>query len=390
MRSRIGLAYGSFVMIGANDGALGVLLPSIGRYYSVDKSTISLLFLFGTGGYMLAAFTSGLAVDKLGIRRALLLSTGLFLLGAGLLSLALPFAVSLLGQLLLAFGIGIIDAGFNSYIAGLPRNNTVLLNYLHAFYGVGALIGPAVASGLLALGFAWNNVYLVWVLVSLVTGAGIWLAFWDGANSPDSRVAAHAAGGNVMAGALKLRAAWLAGLFLLFYVGSEVSVGNWSYTFLTEERHQAPLPAGWTVSGFWLGLTLGRLFLGRLANRLGNRALIELCLAGVVAGLLLVWLPPFQATAIAGLWLTGFSLGPIFPTTIAEISRMVRPRLLPSAIGFAVSTGSVGAAFLPWLAGILAQNIGLWTLMPYVITLTGLMLLAWWVLQAQPTVLAED
>ena len=136
-------------------------------------------------------------------------------------------------------------------------------------------------------------------------------------------------------------------------------MGNWSYSLLTEERHQAPLPAGWTVSGFWLGLTLGRLFLGRLSSRLGNRALIQLCLAGVVTGLLLVWLPPWQLTAIVGLWLTGFSLGPIFPTTIAEISRMVSPRLLPSAIGFAASAGSIGAAFLPWIAGILAQSIGL-------------------------------
>ena len=97
--------------------------------------SVSLLFLFGTSGYMLAAFTNGLAVDKLGIRGALIFSMLSFLVGAGLLSLGLPFVASLVGDLLLAFGIGIIDAGFNSYIAALSqKNTTALLNYRH-FWG---------------------------------------------------------------------------------------------------------------------------------------------------------------------------------------------------------------------------------------------------------------
>ena len=99
---------------------------------------------------------------------------------------------------------------------------------------------------------------------------------------------------------------------------------------------------------------------------------------------------PFELTAIAGLWLTGFSLGPIFPTTIAEIARLVPPRLLPSVIGFAASAGSIGAALLPWIAGILAQNMGLWTLMPTVIAITALMLLVWLAFQAQPSARGES
>lgn len=384
MGSRVALAYGAFIMIGLNDGALGVLLPGIGAYYGVDKGTVSLLFLAGTTGYMLSAFSSGLAVDKLGLRGALLFSIASFMLGASLLSLGLPFVVSLFGVLMVSFGIGIIDAGFNSYVAGLP-DNTAMLNYLHAFFGVGALVGPLVASGLLALGFAWNNVYMVWASAAIVTGIGVWLVFRQEVGSREPSKDAHVERGNVIAGALKLRVAWLAALFLLFYVGGEVSLGNWSYSLLTEERHQAPLPAGWIVSGFWLGLTLGRLLLGKLSDRLSNRAVINISMAGVVTGLLLVWLPPFDATAIPGLGLTGFSLGPIYPTLIAELSRIVSPRLLPSAIGFAASSSAIGAALLPWIAGNMAQQVGLWTLLPYVMALTALMLLTWWALQAQPS-----
>jgi fucose permease len=51
-----------------------------------------------------------------------------------------------------------------------------------------------------------------------------------------------------------------------------------------------------------------------------------------------------------------------------------------------VSFGSIGAAICPWLAGTLAQRVGLWSLMPYVIILTAAMVLLWRVLQVRPQV----
>jgi MFS family permease len=160
-----------------------------------------------------------------------------------------------------------------------------------------------------------------------------------------------------------------------------VSLGSWSYSFLTEERHGPTLLSGWSVSGYWLGLTLGRLALGKVATRIGNRRLIEGCLAGVVIGILLIWWIPSPLLSAFGLCLTGFSLGPIFPTTIALTSDIVPSRILPSAIGFLASLGSMGGALFPWVAGNIAQHIGLWTLLPYIITLTIVMLFLWIMLQ---------
>jgi fucose permease len=112
--------------------------------------------------------------------------------------------------------------------------------------------------------------------------------------------------------------------------------------------------------------------------------LIQGCLVGVVVGVLLVWLLPINAVSAVGLGLIGFSFGPIYPTTIALISNKVSSRILPSAIGFIASLGSVGAAVCPWLAGILAEHVGLWSLMPYVIILTFAMVCLWQTLQIRP------
>ncbi|HMA36627.1 MAG TPA: MFS transporter [Chloroflexia bacterium] len=375
MRPQIGLAFFAFILIGANDGGSGVLLPSLQAFYHVDKATIGLLFLAGTFGYLGAAFTSGLLVERLGQRRFLLLGAAAFSGGETAFLLRLPFAAVLTGLLLLGFGVAIIDAGLNSYIAGLP-NNTAPLNYLHAFYGLGALIGPLVASAILALGWAWNLVYLVWLSLGLLVLGGVAAVF-----APAPRPVAPPGERNVLAAVLRLPVVWLAALFLLLYVGAEVSLGSWSYSFLTETRHEAALFSGWVVSGYWMGLTLGRLTLVRLASRVGDRHLITGCLAGVALGIALVWLVPGSIPAAAGLGLAGFSLGPIYPTTIALLSGWVAPRLLPSAIGFLASAGSIGAAVFPWGAGYLATALGLTALLPYIILLTAAMIGLWAALQ---------
>ena len=53
-----------------------------------------------------------------------------------------PFVAFVLVQLVLGYGTGVLESVLNVYIAALP-GATTLLNRLHAFFGVGALIGPA-------------------------------------------------------------------------------------------------------------------------------------------------------------------------------------------------------------------------------------------------------
>ena len=100
---------------------------------------------------------------------------------------------------------------------------------------------------------------------------------------------------------------------------------------------------------------------------IADASLIRFCLIGAGIGILVIWLAPLPAITAFGLWLTGYALGPIYPTTIALLPGLVPARLMPSAVGFLASLGSMGAALFPWLAGNLAQAVGLWSLMPYLL-----------------------
>ena len=377
IRRRIALSFAAFILIGATDGATGVVLPSLQRYYGIDKSVVSLIFLALTTGYITAAFSSGLLVALAGQRRFLALGAAAFTVGAGAVSLHPPFALLLAAMLGLGFGFAIIDAGLNTYITGLPENTT-LLNNLHAFYGIGGFLGPIIASGVLAAGLRWNIVYALWSADSLILLTGFALLFDAGPVGARHTGTPHT-GRSLLTDTLRLRLVWLAALFMLVYVGAEISLGSWSYSFLTEVRHHGSLLSGWSVSGYWLGITLGRLTLARFAARraIADAALIRFCLIGAGAGVLIIWLAPLPALTAFGLWLTGYALGPIYPTTIALLPGLVPARLVPSAVGFLASLGSMGAALFPWLAGNLAQAVGLWSLMPYLLALTIIMFGVW-------------
>ena len=184
-------------------------------------------------------------------------------------------------------------------------------------------------------------------MLALVLLLGFALAFKGHTPAPRST---HE-GGNVLLFTLRLPIVWVAAFFLFAYVGIEVSLGSWAFTFLTEERHEAELISGWTVSGYWLGLTVGRLFMGKLSSKFGARRLIlhmpgrhrvrpahRLALA-------------FHISSAAGLWLVGFSLGPIFPTTISLMSGFVPARLLASVVGFAGQRRRCGSGHLPRRSG---------------------------------------
>lgn len=383
-RMHLVLAFAAFILIGCNDGALGVLIPSMRAFYHIDAVTISWLFLAATLGYLGASFNTGLLMAKLGERRFLLLGIVIFCLGATLYGLKPPYAFFLCAGTIVGFGAGMTDAGLNAYIAALP-NGATQLNYLHAFYGIGALLGPLVASGLLAWGLGWQTTYLVWLAVALLILVSLWFAFKRREQTGQQiQQAAERQGSHLLRATLRLRGVWLAAFFLLFYVGTEVSLGSWGYSFLTLARSGPIVFSAWVISGYWCGLTLGRLTLANLIPRLGMRRLITLCLGGVVLGMLLAWVLPGVWGAACGLCLVGFCLGPLFPTAIALIPHLVAPRLVPTAIGFLASLGSGGAALLPWLAGNLIQHLGYWSLLPFTLLLTLLMWGMWLALNRVP------
>ncbi len=377
------VAYALFVLVGLGAGVGGVLLLAQIRDYRVDPTTIGLTFFTGSAGFVLAGMSTGLLVHRFGTRVALLGGGSLFVLAELYIATRPPFLGLVVVQLFTGYATGILESVLNAYLATRPDSTTVL-NRLHAFFGVGALLGPALAAWLLTC-TSWPRVSLVLAAICAPLMVAVWITYPPRGVDPLStaarvdRAATAEPGVALLRAVLRQPVVLLGSALLALYVGLEISVGNWAYAYLVEARSSAELIAGYTVSGYWLGLTLGRFLISPLATRLRltQTTLGYACIAGVTVSAAFTWLVPAPGAASVGFVLQGFFLGPIFPTTMAMTPRFTAPRLVPTAIGVMNAGSVVGGAALPWLAGAAAQGVGAWTLLPFAVLL-GLILLTVW------------
>jgi len=381
------LAYAAFVLIGVGSGGSGVLLAAQLSDYGVDRATIGITFFTGSAGFVLASLSSGALIHRFGVRIALAIGGGSCVLASSYLATHPPFVAFVTVQLAIGYSGGVLESALNTYLAALP-DATRLLNQLHAFFGVGALIGPVLAAWI--VGFAsWTVVYLVLAVAWVPLVAGVLVAYprmhqagpADAADAPETpRPASGPVRRGMLSTALRDRGVVFGAAMLAVYVGLEISMGNWGFSYLVQARALPRSLAGYAISGYWLGLTLGRFLISPLTVRIGvtTGGMMYACLAGVAAAASMVWLSPAATLASAALVLLGFFLGPIFPTTMAIAPRLTQARLVPTAIGVLNAASVVGGSGLPWLAGALAQSAGIGILMPFAVTLALLQFVVWW------------
>ena len=310
----------------------------------------------GSAGFVLAGLTNGALMQRFGIRMALAVGGGAFVLAALYIATRPPFAAFAAVQLLIGYGTGVLESVLNTYITSMP-SATSLLNRLHAFFGVGALLGPVLAAWIVSFD-SWTVVWLILAATCVPLTAGFLVAYpgpaptWPAAAAPKPGArpadtgtrAAEEPGspaGRLLVATLRDPGVLCGAAMLAVYVGLEIGVGNWSFSYLVQARALTGTLAGYSVSGYWLGLTAIGVLISPVAARAGvtTGRMMYACLAGIIAAATLAWLAPTAATSSAALVLLGFFLGPVFPTMMAITPRLTTPRLVPTAIGVLNAAG---------------------------------------------------
>jgi fucose permease len=143
------VSFGAFVLVGVSGGVTGVLLLAQMGDYGVDRATIGTTFFAGSAGFACAGLSTGALIHRFGIRVTLTVGAASCALASAYLATRPPFAAFVGVQLVAGYGAGILESALNVYLAALP-GATSLLNRLHAFFGVGALIGPVLAAWIIS------------------------------------------------------------------------------------------------------------------------------------------------------------------------------------------------------------------------------------------------
>ena len=158
------------------------------------------------------------------------------------------------------------------------------------------------------------------------------------------------------------------------YCAGEATCFLWTPSYFAGTR---PGLSDETVAAFgsliFGGLMLGRLISGFISNRLGDRLLIRLGIAGELLGILLVFLPA-KSTAVpaVGFVVIGTGMGPVYPSIQHMAPTNFPARYSAAVIGLQMASAYIGSTFMPMVFGHLQQAVGI-RVMPAYLLLFALM-----------------
>ncbi|KAH4177683.1 hypothetical protein HBI04_033720 [Parastagonospora nodorum] len=376
---RTGATMFAFMIAGANDGAYGAILPYLEEFYNLTYVVVSLVFLSPMCGYVGAALLNNWIHVRFGQRGAAFLAPFCHLCAYIGIALHPPYPVLVVVFILAGFGNGLEDAAWNAWLGSMANSNEVL-GFLHGFFGLGAVLSPLAATSLITKsGWTWYQFYYLMSGGAVIELATSFAAFFPmtGQKYRESKPRTKAGSDSRLKEALRSRATWVASVFFFLYIGVEVALGGWVVTFMRRERAGGDFASGMVATGFWTGITLGRVVLGFVTPRLGEKLAVLLYITFAMVCQLIFWLvPSFHVSAIF-VSLQGFFLGPLFPATIVAVTKVLPPYLYVSAIGFAAAFGGGGGAVLPFAIGSLAQAKGVSVLQPIIMAVLAVLLSLW-------------
>lgn len=352
------LAFLAFVSLGLPDALLGVAWPSISGDFAQPLDALGLLFAVTTAGYLTSSFISGAVLRRMQVGTVLALSTlaaAMALLGYAIAP-SWPFVVAF--GFVAGLGGGAVDAGINAFAA--KHFTARVLNWLHAFFGLGTTIGPLIVTAVLSAGLGWRWSYAIVGVAQLTLAAAFFLSRRIWAATP---AAAGAEGAATPAApsmsTLRRPSVWLGmGVFFL-YTGVEVGTAQWAYSLLTLGRGFTETAAGLSVSLYWGSLMAGRIAFGIVANRVALAPALRVSMIGAALGALLLSFHGAAPLSVTGLMLMGLSLAPVFASLISLTPKRVGAEHANNAIGFQIAAAGLGGASLTALLGVLARAFGL-------------------------------
>ncbi len=366
----IAIIYLSFISLGLPDSLLGSGWPQMQIAFDVPSSYagyVSMTISFIT---IISALLSPYLIRR--IHTKWIVSFSIMLTVIGLFGFSFSSRYWMLFIFVIPYGLGAgsIDAALNHYVA--VNYNSSIMNFLHCFYGVGAVISPVIMS--LALKFArWNEGYRwtayvqIFILAIFILALPLWKSKEKGAGP-----------GNVETAGIRetLPVPGVKPTLVAFfaYCAGEATCFLWtpSYFAGTKSGMSDALIAAFGSLIFG-GLVLGRMISGFVSNRLGDRILIRIGIAVEFFGIMLVAMPlPGYIAAAAGFILIGIGMGPVYPAIQHMAPVNFGQKYSAAVIGLQMASAYIGSTFIPMLFGLLQQALGI-RIMPSFLTVFAVM-----------------
>lgn len=353
----LAVIYLIFISLGLPDSLLGSGWPKMQAVFSVPSSYagyVSMTISFMT---IISALLSPRMIKHFHTKWITIVSIGLTIAGLLGFSMCSQYWMLFIFTVPYGLGAGAIDASVNHYVANNYSGS--VMNFLHCFYGVGAVISPYIMA--LALKYArWNEGYswTSYIQVFILFVCIISLPLWKTNGKEEEEDHSDSVG---IKDALKVPAVIFTLIAFYAYCAGEATCFLWtpSYFVGTKSGLSAETIASFGSLIFG-GLMLGRLISGFISNKLGDRRLIRIGIFVELLGIIMVFLPVENyMVAAAGFVVIGTGMGPVYPAIQHMAPANFGKKYSAAVIGLQMAAAYIGSTFMPMIFGLLQQKIGI-------------------------------
>lgn len=335
-------------------------VPSLQHDFGASRGSVSLVFSLAGFLYFALGVVSGPLADRWGARRLAIL--GMLLVGAGL---AFASVARTIFEVYVAYGLGVglgVGCAYVPTVGAVQRWFVKRRGFASGLavsgIGIGTLVMPLLAAWLInSLG--WRAAYLTLGSLAVVIGVGM---SWFIANDPrdkgtgpdgvslqaDEPAAADA--GVSVGDAIRSRQ------FALLYLACLISAFGVFVPFVhlipyALDHQVAPSAAVLLLGAIGVGSTLGRFFLGDLADRIGRQIFLLTMYVGMAAALA-IWIFATNFWSLAGFALL---FGIFYGGWVAILPAVVMDRFggrnVSGILGILYTSVAIGTLIGPSVAG---------------------------------------
>ena len=348
--------FASFLVYGACQGALGAALPSLSAAFGQSEGTFGTVYTLRGLGYLVGTLGSAALLDLKSVKRIVStevlvcmsvvstgLATGLVVAAAG------PgnYSAVLFLFFFQGLGFGGVDTLANCVLPDIWEQRVQpWMQAMHSFFGVGAVVGPALVGG-----FGFRVAFVVLALCSVVPLTGLLsqaslrsstpLSLHEDKDKvevevnsseqtercrPDVVTAQPEEGPFPPAVALiaapTLPVRLVLAAFFFVYVGVECAFGAWISTYSLRTGVTASVEdAAFVASIYWAALTVGRVVAIPLAIKFSTTSMLRAQLVLSVIGAILTATIADRSYSLvcAASAVLGYALSSIFPLAMTLV-----------------------------------------------------------------------
>jgi fucose permease len=350
------LTYLMFFMFAMTSDAVGVIIPELISQFDLSMSQASAFHYMPMIFIAISGLFLGYLADKLGRKVTILLGLTLFALACFMFALGESFYYFLLLLALVGTAIGVFKTGALGLIGDISANSkqhSSTMNTVEGFFGVGAMIGPAVVSYLLITGVSWKYLYFGAGIFCLILCALAYRVEYPKLQRSSSQEISLADTFSMMSNPYALGYSLAIGL----YVATEVAIYVWMPTLLLNYQGSFALVATYALTIFFTLRALGRFLGGWILSRYSWQGVMfwfSLAICFCYLGAMSFGID----AAVVLLPLSGLFMSMIYPTLNSKGISCFPVDQHGSVAGVILFFTALSAALGPFLMGVVGDIFG--------------------------------